>query len=157
MGRVRAIINGMDIFMLRGPGQAKMSANLAIMYDDVQTPHDACIQLAPYMNIALTLPDDELPLEVPLVFYSRRIHQHPHGMRGLFEYLQKDDDDGAVVIPYGCALDGTQIVKPSVRPMPVFPPLAPLAPPAQPGQPVAPGAVPQPDPNVLLNSVMAAI
>jgi len=89
-GRVLTVINGMDIFMLRGLRLSMAtSANLAIMHDDEQMTHEVCTRIADYMNLALSLPDDELPLEVPLVFYSQRIHQHQHRMRGAFEYLVK--------------------------------------------------------------------
>jgi len=156
---VRLIVNGMDIFMLQGPGQTKARANLSMLQDDVQSTNEVCGRLATYIRFALTLPDDQLPLELPLLIYGQRMHQHPHGMRGLIEYLQKDDDGGVVVMPYGREPDGTPIVEPPVRPVPIFPPLAPppLAPPTQPGQPDVPGGAPQADPNVLINSVMAAL
>jgi len=134
--------------------------NLALLHDNMQTTQDVCARLAECMNFALDLPDDELPLEVPLVFYGQRMRQHPHGMRGSFNHLQKVGDNGTVVIQHGRQSDGTQIVDPT--PVPVFPPIAPPAqpgqpaPPAQPGQPVAPGVAPKFNPTAMLNSVVAA-
>jgi len=133
-----------------------MMANLALLRNDTQTTQDVCVRLAGYMNFALDLPDDKLPLDVPLVFCGQRIRQHPYGMRGLFAYLRKVAGDGAVVIPYGRESDGTQIVKPAQVPVPAFPP---IVPPAQLGPPTppAPGVAPQLDPIAMLNSVVAAV
>jgi len=136
-------------------------ANLALLRDDTQTTQDVCVRLLGYVNFPRNLPDDELPLEVPLMFYSQCIRQHPYGMRGSFEYLQKVADNGAVAIPYGRDSDGMQIVEPTAVPVPVFPP---IVPPAQPGPPTppapgiappGPGVAPQPNPIAMLNSVVA--
>jgi len=87
-------------------------ANLALLRDDTQTTWDVCVRLLGYVNLALTLSDDKLPLEVPLVFYSQRVHQHTYGMIGSFEFLREVADNGmdTVRIPYGRESNGTQIV-----------------------------------------------
>jgi len=154
MTRVQLIINGMDIFMLQGTGQTKACANILMLQDDVQSTDEVCGRLATCINHALTSPDDQLLSEVPLLIHGQRMHQHPHGVRGLFECLQKDDDDGVAVMPCGRESDGTPIVEPPARPVPVFPP---LAPPTQPGQPAVPGGAPQADPNALINGMMATL
>jgi len=143
--------------MLRRPGLARANANLAMLEDAVQSTKEVCNRLAFYINHANTLPDDQLPLEVPLIFYGQQMHLHPHDILGSFEYVQKDDDTGVVVIPYGRELDGTPIVKPPATPATAFP----IVPPPQAGQPDvlggAPGGAWQVDPSVLINGMLAAL
>jgi len=136
--------------------------NLAELLDDAQTTQDVCVRLLGFVNRARTLSNDELPLEVPLVFFSGRAHQHPHGMVGSFEYLREVASDGTnrVRIPCGQESNGAQIVEPALTPAPAFPP---LVPPAQPGPPNPPAAgntanaAPQQDPAALINDAMAAM
>jgi len=117
--RVRSILDSMDVYMLRGPGQStEHLANLAVLLDDTQTTQGVCERLLGFVNHARTLSNDELPLEVPLVFFSGRIHQHPHGMIGSFEYLREVADDGTdrVRVPYGQESNRTPIVEPTSIP-----------------------------------------
>jgi len=65
--------------------------NLAALYDDEQTTQDTEVRLWRFIEHARTLPNNELPLEVPLVFFSGRLRVHPHGVVGSFEYVREEN------------------------------------------------------------------
>jgi len=80
-GRVRTVLNSMNVFILRGPGQSSHHmANLAALYDDEQSTRDTEVRLWRFIEHARTLPIDELPVEASLVFFSGRLRVHPHGV-----------------------------------------------------------------------------
>jgi len=164
--RIRAIINGMSLFMLKSPTLAQTgqhaSGNYTMLEDAVESSQETCTRLINYLNHADALPPDQLPLEAPLVFYGERMRMHQCGITGLFEYVKCLDDANRDVIPYGLDDEGAQIVDLAI----MQPPVIPLIPPAPVNQPPVPGGAlpvaPVPgnvqDPNaVLLQGVLAVI
>ena len=73
-----------------------------------------------HLVCADTLAPEDLPLEVPLLFFGQRTHTHSHAVTGSFEYVREINDANAVVIPYGYDPDGVQIVDLVVVPPPVM-------------------------------------
>jgi len=160
-GRVRTVLNSMNVLMLRAPGQSSHhTANLAPLYDDVQATRDTEVRLWQFIERARMLPNNELPLEVPLVFFSGRLCVHPHGVAGSFDYVREENrPDGTTRLPYGQDR-GMQILEPVPIP---FPPLPPPPQPNPPTQPIPPAAgnagaaAPQPDPHAAINNAMDAV
>jgi len=133
--------------MLTHPNTAHMQGYFTMLEDYVQSSEEICRLLVEHLIYADTLAPEDLPLEVPLLFFGERMHKHPHAVTGLFEYARKINDANEVVIPYGHDPIGVQIVDPVVVPPPVIMPV-PAAhanqPPVQGGAPpIAPAARPR--------------
>jgi len=141
--RVRLIIDGMTLFVLTVPGTKMTSKNATMLEDHVASTQQMCRILGRHLACANTLPPDRLPLRVPLLFYGKRMHTHPHVIVGSFDYVKKVDDANVVVILYGVDDRGAQIVDPPVIQTPTILP-APTS--------IAPGTGtgPNPDPNAAL-------
>jgi len=67
-----------------------------------------------------TLPPDQLPLEVPLLFFGERMQVHQCGITGPFECVKCVDDANTVMIPHGFDTNGAQIVDPVVMQPPAI-------------------------------------
>jgi len=116
--RVRMIIDGMTIFAHTTPGMRMTSMNSTMLRDDTESTQQMCRILGHHLAFANTLPRDRLPLRVPLQFYSERMHTHPHGIIGSFDFVKKVNETNAVLIPYGVDDRGIQIVEPPAIVMP---------------------------------------
>jgi len=160
--RVRAIINGMSLFMLTAPTLVHAPGNFTMLGDYVQSSEEICTLLVRHLEYADTLPQDQLPLEVPLLFFGERMQMHQCGITGTFEYMKCVDDANTVMITYGLDANGVQIVDPVVMQPLVLPPVQSV----QVNKPPVPGGAPPvalvpgnvQDPNaVLIQGVLAAI
>jgi len=116
--RVRMIIDGMTIFVHTTPGTRMTSRNSTMLRDNAESTQQMCRILGRHLAFANALSRDRLPLRVPLQFYSGRMHTHPHGIIGSFDFVQKVNETNAVVIPYGMDDRGIQIVEPPAIVMP---------------------------------------
>jgi len=157
---VQTIVNGMSLFMLARPNTARTPGKFTMLEDYVQSSEEICRLLVRHLEYADTLAPEDLPLEVPPLFFGKRMHTHPYAVTGLFEYVRKINDANAVVIPYGHGPNGVQIVNPVVVQPPVIVPV-PIArvnqPPVQGGAlPIAPVAGAVQDPNAALIQGMLA-
>ena len=153
---MRAIINGMDVFVLTAPNTQIASDNLTMLEDDVQSSEELCDMLVGHLLYAETLSPDQLPLEVPIILYAERMQTHPYAITGSFAYVKKVDDTNAIESPCGRNGRGAPITDPVIAQPPVLPPILaapPQVPPHVPGG-APPTAVPVvgnvPDPNVAL-------
>ena len=97
---MRAIINGMSLFMLTAPNTAHVLGNFTMLEDYMQSSKEICRLLVRHLKHADTLSPDQLPLEVPLLFFGKRMQTHPHAVTGSFECVKQVDDANTVVIPY---------------------------------------------------------
>ena len=149
------IINGMSFFMLSRPNVTLMSANLTLLENHVRSSEEICRLLALHLEYANKLAPEQLPLEVPLLPFDKRMHPHPYAVIGSVECVKKVDDANVIEIPYGHDDNGALITDPVVVQPPAVVPIPPVQGNGPPGAPVA-GAVQ--DPNaVLLQGVLAAI
>jgi len=89
--------------------------NCVLLEDAVESAREACDALAVYLNHAVTLPQDELLLEVPFVFAGDRVRMHPHRIAGSFACVKSVDDNNAVLIPCGTDDTGAQIIDPPLQ------------------------------------------
>jgi len=156
--RVRAIINGMPLFMLTVPTLRMIPGNVTMLEDYVGSSQEMCRILSGHLAYANTLAPDRLPLKVPLLFYAEHMHTHPYVVMGSFNYVKKVNDANVVVIPYGQDDHGVQIVDPALIQAPVVLPVSATSP-APRGTPSnAPTSGPAQDPNAaLVQGVLAAI
>jgi len=154
--RVRAIINGMDVFVLTAPNTRVTSDNVTMLEDHERLSEEMCRILIGHLLYAETLSPDRLPLEVPITLYGERMQTHPYAITGSFAHVKKVNNANAIEIPYGHNANGVQVTDPVVIQPPVLPPI-PVAP--SPVQPTVPGGAPPaavpvvgnvPDPNVAL-------
>jgi len=131
---VRAIINGMDAYVLTTPNTPIISDNLTVLEDDVRSSEVLCNILVRHLLYAETLPPHRLPWAVPIVLHAGRMHTHPYAITGLFGHMKKICGTNTIVIPYRRDHSGTPIADPVVIQPPVLPtiPVAPTggAPPA---------------------------
>jgi len=99
---VRAIINGMSLFMLTALTLVHAPGNFTMLEDYVQSSEETCPLLVRHLLVEHVdaLPPDQLPLEVPLLFFGERMQMHLHAVTGSFEYVKCVDDANTVVIPY---------------------------------------------------------
>jgi len=146
--RVRAIINGMPLFVLTVPGTKIMPKNVTMLEDHVASTQQMCRILGRHLSFANALPLDQLPLRVPLLFYGERMHTHPYVVPGSFDYVMKVDDANVVVIPYGIDDNGAQLVDPPVIQSPAILPAPTSTVPSVLGS--APGTGTSPDQNAAL-------
>jgi len=154
-GRVRAIVDGMSHFMLSLPNMTLISGNLTLLEDHARSSEEICRLLVQHLEYEDTLAPDQLPLEVPLLLFSERMHTHQYAVMGSFEYVKKVNDANVIEIPYGHDGNGAQITNPIVIPPPVIAPVPPMQ---GGGPPVAPTAGAVQDPNAaLLQGVLAAM
>jgi len=116
--RVRMIINGMSLFVHTTPGTTMTSRNSTMLRDNMESTQQMCRILGRHLAFANTLPPNRLPLRVSLLFYGERMHTHPHGIVGSFDYVKKVNEANAIVIPYGVDDRGIQIVEPPAIVMP---------------------------------------
>jgi len=147
--RVRTIIDAMSllVFVHTTPGTRMTSRNSTMLGDHVESTQQMCRTLGRHLAFANTLPPDRLPLRVPLLFYSERMHTHPHAIVGSFDYVKKVNEAIVVVIQYGVDEEGAQIVDPPVIVLP-----------ASPSNSAGTGNSPNSDPNgALLQGVLAAM
>jgi len=110
--RVRVIVDGMPLFVLTVPGATVVEKNATMLEDDVASTQKMCRVLDRHLAFANTLPPDQLPLRVPLLFCGERMLAHPCHAPGSFDHVKKVDDVNAVVIPHGTDDNGKQIVDP---------------------------------------------
>jgi len=89
-----------------------------MLRDNAESTQQMCPMLGRHLAFANTLPRDWLPLRVPLQFYSERMHTHPHGIVGSFDFVKKVNEANAVVIAHGVDDRGIQIVEPPAIVMP---------------------------------------
>jgi len=68
--RVRAIINGMSIFVLKVPNARMTPGNVTMLEDYVASSQELCRILSRHLAYANALPPDQLPLRVPLLLYA---------------------------------------------------------------------------------------
>jgi len=99
--QVRAIINGMSIFVLKVPNTQMTPGNVTMLEDYVASSQELCRILSHHLAYANTLPPDQLLLRAPLLLYAERMQTHPYVVMGLFDYVKKVNDANVVVIPYG--------------------------------------------------------
>jgi len=116
--RVRTIIDGMTIFVHSTPSTRMTLKNSIMLRDNTESTQVMCRILGRHLAFANALPRDRLPLGVPLQFYSERMHAHPHGIIGSFDFVRKVNATNAVVIPCGVDDRGMQIVEPPAIVMP---------------------------------------
>jgi len=157
---VRAIINGMSVFVLTAPNTRVTSDNVTLLEDHVRSSKEMCCILIGHLMYTETLPPDQLPLQVPIVLYGERMQTHPYAITGSFAcHVKKVSDANVVVIPYRRNARGVQITDLVVIQPPALPPIPVAPPPVQPPVGGAPPAVaPVVDPNAaLLQGVLAAI
>jgi len=145
--RVQTIIDAMSLFVHTTPGTRMASSNATMLGDNVGSTQRMCRILGRHLAFANTLPPDQLPLRAPLLFYSGRMHAHPHAIVGSYDYVKKVDEANVVVIQYGVDEEGVQIVDPPVIVLP-----------ASPLNSVGTGNSPNLDPNgALLQGALAAM
>jgi len=155
--RVRAIMNGMDVYMLTAPNTPITSDNLTMLEDDVRSSEELCNILVRHLLYAETLPLHQLPWAVPIVLHAGWMQTHPYAITGSFGHVKKIYGTNTIVIPCGRDHSGAPITDPVVIQPPVLPPI-PVAPTG--GAPPAAGPVVGngPDPNAaLIQGVLAAI
>jgi len=156
--RVRVIINGMPLFVLTVPGKKMTNQNATMLEDHVASTQQMCRILGRHLSFANTLPPDRLPLRVPLLFYGKRMHTHPHVVPRSFDYVTKVDDVNVVVIPYGTDDSGKQLVDPPVIRSPAILPAPASTLPSTIGSTPGTGTSSDPDQNAaLLRGVLAAM
>ena len=126
-GRVRTVLNSMNLLMLRAPGQMDHIRNYAELYDTIETTRDVEVRLLHFVRHARTLPDYELPLEVPLLFFSGRLKVHPYCIQGSFDWVCEENPDGTTRLPHGMD-HGVQILEPVAIAIPPLPPPQPPVP-----------------------------
>jgi len=113
---VRAIIDGMSLFMLSLPNATLMPGNLTVLEDHTQSSDEICRLLVQHLKYADTLAPEQLPLEVPLLPFSERMHTHQHAVTGSFECVKKVNGANVIEIPHGHDGNGVQIADPIVAP-----------------------------------------
>ena len=79
-GRVRAIIDGMSLFMLTRLNATLIPGNLTMLEDHTQSSEEICRLPVQHLTCADMLAPEELPLEVPLLLFDKRMHTHPHAV-----------------------------------------------------------------------------
>jgi len=131
---VRAIINGMSLFVLKAPNSRMMPGNVTMLEDHVASSQQVRRMLSRHLAHANTSPRDRLPLEAPLLFYAERMQTHPCVIVGSFNCVKKVNDANVVVIPHGHDANGAPIVDPAVTQTPVILPALTASP--------APGSAP---------------
>jgi len=132
-----------------------------MLEDCTESSQEICRLLVDHLMYADTLAPEDLPLEVPLLLFGKRMHTHPYAVTGSFECAKKVDDASVVEIPYGHNPNGVPIVDPIIVPPPVITPTPAVQanqPPVQGGgPPMAPVAGAIQDPNAALSQgVLAA-
>jgi len=148
-------MDGMSLFMLTLPNATLIPGKLTMLEDHTQSSEEICRLLVQHLEYADTLVPEQLPLEVPLLLFGKRMHTHPYAVTGPFEYVKKVNDANVIEIPYGHDGNGVQIADPIIAPPPV---IAPVPPVQGGGPPVAPAAGAVQDLNAaLLQGVLAAI
>jgi len=153
---VRAIINGMDVYVLTAPNTPITLDNLTMLEDNVQSSKELCNILVRHLLYAETLPPHRLPWAVPIVLYAGRMRTHPCAITGSFGHVKKIYGTNTIVISYGRDHSGAPITDPVVIQPPVLPPIT-VAPTG--GAPPAAGLVAGngPDPNAaLIQGVLTA-
>jgi len=98
--RVRAIIDGMPLFVLTVPNTRMDAGGATLLGDNMESTQAMCRILGRHLAFANTLPPNRLPLRAPLMFYCVPMHTHPYAIPGSFDYVKKVNDAGVVVIPY---------------------------------------------------------
>jgi len=68
--QVRAIINGMDVYVLIALNTPITLDNLTMLEDDVRSSKELCSILVGHLRYAETLPPNRLPWEVPIILYA---------------------------------------------------------------------------------------
>jgi len=116
--RVRTIINAMMVFMHTTPGARMNSRNSTMLRDNTESTQQMCCILGRHLAFANTLPQDRLPLRVPIHLHGKHMRTHPHVIVGSFDYVKKVNEANAVVIQYGVDDSGVQIVEPPAIVMP---------------------------------------
>jgi len=155
--RVRAIINGMDVYVLTAPNTPIIVDNLTMLDDDVRSSQALCDVLINHLLYAESLPLHLLPWEVPIVLYAGRMHTHPYAITGSFGHVKKICGTNTIVIPYGRDINGVPITDPVVIQPPVPPPI-PATPTGGTSSSAGPVAGNGPDPNAaLIQGVLTAI
>jgi len=109
-GRVRAIIDGMSLFMLSLPNATLMPGNLTVLEDHTQSSDEICRLLVQHLKCADTLAPEQLPLEVPLLPFSERMHTHQHAVTGSFECVKKVNGANVIEIPHCTTLKATGLL-----------------------------------------------
>jgi len=151
--RVRAVINGMTLFVRSVPNVKMKAGNSTLLSDNQESTQAMCRIIGRHLAFARTLPPERLPYRVPLLFYGGQMHAHPYHVPGSFNYVKKVDDAGVVVIPYGNGDDGNQLVDPPVIQTPAIP-----APTTTPGSTPGTGTGSGSDPSeALLQGVLGAM
>ena len=117
---MRAIINGMALFVRSIPNVKMEANNSIVLSDDQESTQAMCRILMRHLGVARTLPPERLPCRVPLMFYGGQMCAHPYAIPGSFDHVKQVDDVGMVVIPYGIDDEGNQIVDPPVIQAPII-------------------------------------
>ena len=149
--RMRAIVSGMTLIVRSVPNVKMEARNSCLLNDNQESTQAMCHTIGRHLAFARTLPPEQPPCRVPLLFFSEQMHAHPHHAPGSFNCVKKVDDAGAVVIPCGEDDDGNQIVDPPVTQAPAVPvPTAVPAPATMPGSTPGAGTESSPDPSAAL-------
>jgi len=97
--QVRAIIDGMPLFVLTAPNARIDARGATLLGDNLESTQAMCRMLGRHLAFVNTLRPDRLPLRVPLMFCGVPMHAHPCAMPGSFDHVKKVNDAGVVVIP----------------------------------------------------------
>jgi len=112
-----------------------------MLEDHERSSEEMCCILIDHLLYAETLSLDRLPLEVPIILYSKWMQTHPNAITGSFVYVKKVNDANAIEILCGCSANGVQITDPAVMQPLVLPPIPVVPPLVQPPVGGAPPAV----------------
>ena len=116
--RVRAIVDGMPLFVLTAPNTKMEASSGTLLGDNLELTQAMCRMLGRHLAFANTLPPDRLPLRVPLVFCGEPMHAHPCATPGSFDHVKKVNGAGMVVIPHWNDDNWNPIVDPPVTQTP---------------------------------------
>ena len=70
-----------------------------MLEDHTRSSEEICRLLVQHLEFTDTLVPEELPLEVPLLPFGKRMHTHPYAVTGSFKYIKKVNDANAIEIP----------------------------------------------------------
>ena len=149
--RIRQVLEGLNIFMLNGPTlRTDRGANFTMLENCPESTAEVCAIVAKFITHAMTGPDVQHPVMIPVAIAGTRVRRHANGIMGSFEYIQCFTRDRTISVPYGVDSNGHPITDP--------PPVPPIALPVLPTTPATGASTTGGlDPTVLMNSMILAM
>ena len=149
--RIRQVLEGLDTFMLRGPTLPADRGNSFTMLENCpESTAEVCEIVAKFITHAMTAPDVQYPILIPVELVGVHVRRHANGIVGSFEYLQCFARDGTtMIVPYGNDANGRPITDP--------PPIPRVTIPAVPANPTSATGAAGLDPTAMMHSMILAV